>query len=138
MPCERSRSTVAATWSSSVARSPPSPQERILLEKNEKAPAVPHVPGGGPATSRGGRGGPPPRCQRAAVQHRGGGVGDVLDEGEAVAVAQRAELVDRGGVAGEVHRADGLRARADEGGDVPGVDPRVVLPADVGEHGGAA
>ena len=42
--CERRLRAKSATPSSEVAISPPSPQEKILLEKKLKAPARPIVP----------------------------------------------------------------------------------------------
>ena len=49
-----------------------------------------------------------------------------------------AQPVDGGGIAGEVHDADRLRARRDAALDVVGVEPEVVRAGDVGEHRRAA
>ena len=48
--CERSERASSDTASSSVASRPPSPDDRILFEKNENAPAMPQVPSLRPST----------------------------------------------------------------------------------------
>jgi len=57
------------------------------------------------------------RAQRAAVDARARRMRDVLDQREPVRVAERAQRVDVGGVAREVHDGDGLGAGRDPRGD---------------------
>ncbi len=61
-------------------------------------------------------------------------VRDVLDQRDAVLVAQRLQAVDGGGVAGIVHRAHRLRARRDAPLHVVGVEARVLARDDLREH----
>ena len=84
------------------------------------------------------RAGEAPRPELAALEVGARRVRGVLDQGEPVRVAERAQALHRRWVAREVHRADRLRARADAPFDVFGVEPEVVRPEDVGEDRRAA
>ncbi len=115
MQCERCERTNAATSSLSVQSSPPSPTESTLLEKKLNAPARPQVPSLRP-------------CEGGARRVR-----DILDQRDAVAVADLLHAVRGGCVAGVVDDADGLRARRDATLDILRVEARVLARDDLGE-----
>jgi len=64
-------------------------------------------------------------------------VGGILDQDQPVLVAELLQRAERRRVAAVVHGADRLRARPDPGGDVLRVEPEVLLPDDLGQHGRA-
>ena len=84
------------------------------------------------------RGGVAPGSELAARELGARRVRCVLDQRQAMRVAQRAQPVHRGRITGEVHRTDGLGGRTDAALDVVRVEPEVMGAGDVGEHGGAA
>ncbi len=87
MPWLRRLRASAATSSSSVASSPPSPHASTLLEKKLNAPARPNVPSARPSTWA-----------------HGAWATSSISASPCASVSARSSL-DGGGIAGEVHDA---------------------------------